>query len=42
MKKIAIANGKGGIAKTTIAVHLAGGLALSGMKTLLIDTDTKG
>ena len=42
MRKIAIANRKGGVAKTTTAVHLAGALSLSGQRTLLIDCDSQG
>ncbi len=41
-KKYVILSGKGGVGKSTVAVNLAVGLALKGMKTGLLDTDLHG
>lgn len=41
-KIIILANQKGGAAKTTTAVHLAGTCVRQGIKTLLIDADKQG
>jgi chromosome partitioning protein len=38
---IAVANAKGGAGKTTVAVHLAAGLARAGQRTLLVDLDSQ-
>jgi chromosome partitioning protein len=42
MRKVAVSLSKGGVGKTTTAVHVAHGLATEGREVLLIDMDTQG
>ena len=42
MKVIAVANAKGGVGKTTLAVHLTVGAAIQEQRVLLVDLDPQG
>lgn len=41
-KTIVVSNRKGGVGKTTVATHLASGMALMGLRVALVDTDSQG
>ncbi len=42
MKVLSLLNEKGGVGKTTLATHIAAGLAIKGNRVLLVDADPQG
>lgn len=42
MKVLTLLNEKGGVGKTTLATHIATGLAVRGMRIILVDADPQG
>jgi chromosome partitioning protein len=42
MRVITLLNEKGGVGKTTLATHIAAGLAVKGQRVLLVDSDPQG
>ena len=42
MRVVCVANGKGGMFKTSLAAHVAGLSAAAGYRTLIVDLDPQG